>query len=99
MDLQDGGDVGSAFTRIRTIELSRVHINGHSSDAVIRQVLTHTVPAAGALRAAVHHCDGLGLAGHSPMLPKPVASMLAMNEQFPTLREGRAQREKRRSRN
>jgi hypothetical protein len=52
--LQDVGDAERSFTRIRTIELQWVHINDHSSDAVIGQVLAHPIPAAGTLGAAMH---------------------------------------------
>ena len=74
MARQDVGDVDRTFTRIGTIELPRVHINDHSSDTVIRQVLAHPIPATGTLGAAMHQGDSVGLAWHAPMLPKQVSA-------------------------
>jgi hypothetical protein len=79
--LQDLGDVDRTFTRIGTIELLWVHINGHTSDTVIRQVLAHPIPAARTLGTAMHQCDGVGFARHA-MLPKPVSARWRTHSRF-----------------
>jgi hypothetical protein len=82
--LQDLGDVDRTFTRIGTIELLWVHINGHTSDTVIRQVLAHPIPAARTLGTAMHQCDGVGFARHAPNATE--AGKRPMENSFTVLR-------------